>query len=249
MANSGNCLENGILCTDKDLDATLKRVKQQAYAVMHMFGFFMDRPVNRLGESGGNWLERAKAWPSMHEENEQPEKVKKCHDCDKDLACKKYNTIYDATAVWICDKCRRGWYACAGCKVLMPVEPESAFGVAWTEINHLRYCSKCVSSKYNSPNPPNVVPGGTVLTFEDMRGCPALHKVELDSTWEHEIDGDEAEWWVCEWDRIGGDDPKVVADRLIEMVKAGPPENDYLYGLVEIEPFRAKVGVYWRKRQ
>ena len=249
--------EVGIMYLDEGRDAVLKRLKEQAYAVMHIPGIFLEQRVNRLGETGWDWLKHAKAWPSMCEEKKgrlqrtfKGEAIK-CNDCDKETPCRRYTIIYGHKKEWICDDCRNDWYACTDCGVLIPTTPQTAFGVDWTKINQGHYCSDCASKKFNGPHPPKVVRGGTVLSVEEvLKTAPAVHNIRFDDSWKHgdEEGGAAFEWWACPGDRGGGEEPAQVCKYVAEIIEKGSPDEDFLYGLIDVEPFRVRMGLYWRKR-
>lgn len=251
----------GVKCADAELDAVLKKHKETAYAVISMFGFYMDRPWNRMGWDGWHVIKEAKAFPGQQQtyegelvlvdENDEPNT---CHDCSKKKPCRKARTIYcspDNEGEWICESCCEDYYVCPDCRILIPIQPQSYYGVDWQSIGRAHYCIDCASEVFNGPDCPNVVVGGTVLSMDGVRGYQQqLSRVNLDpDIWTGPrdcSDRGESFWEVgmCEHHH----NEAAVSKYIAEAVEQAGEEEEFIFGPFEFAQFGATIGLYSRTR-
>jgi hypothetical protein len=186
------------------IEEAIEQAKSQAVAVEGMFGFYMDRPVNRMGESGWDWLRRAEAFPGQWLNPETTAGTKaKCHDCSEEKDdCTVHTTIYNIDA-HICRRCLEDWVPCCTCNILLPIEPQSWSGVEWLKHNHQYYCPRCYDELLRGPDCPGIIRQGADLSPSALKahilnfvkaGPANWEEVE---TWRFPFESGEQDWLNC----------------------------------------------------
>jgi len=242
---------NGLRFLDEDGEEVFKKLRAQARAVEGLFGFFMDRPVNQMGESGWDWLRHARAFPGQqqgHESgdwqtvDEDGEKLT-CYDCGEEAPCKLSETIYQPSGVWICGPCHEDYYTCAGpdCGLLIPIQPQSYAGVEWTRVEDNFYCEHCVDALYQGPDCPGTVVGGTRLEERDVAGLSQqLSHVAMG-------DWDLVDSWSVGW--YGNNvSEETVFEAIVEAVEEAGDDVEFIFGVTSHEQFQVHIGLYRRDR-
>ena len=163
-------MSNGIKVNDDRLPEVIEMLQATAQVVEGMFGFYMDRRVNAMGESGWDWLRNAKAFPGQHKVKVRGKRKRECDDCGTKDFCVGFKTIYSKSRKkhYLCEKCQEGWYTCPDCGILVPIEPQSWAGVEWIEIRGAYYCHDC-ASKVMSEDPPHVLEGHTLYDVDALK--------------------------------------------------------------------------------
>lgn len=238
-----------IICGEDSLESSIRKAKEQAYAVMSMLGFFMDRPVNALGETGWDLLRNAEAFPGQHRAKPTDTTTIECDDCGEEEECCKVKTIYGSKEEWLCQKCMEDYYVCPDCGVLVPISPQSYSGVEWVEIRHEYYCSDCASKIYQSDKCPKTVPGGTVLLIQDIRKFSQnLAMVQLGGSWMHgDEDGGAASEWSVGWYPHNCTEAQI-SKYICEAVERGQKDEEFIFGPNSHSQFESTIGLYWRKK-
>jgi len=154
---------------DDKLDQAIQEARDQALGVDGMFGFYLDRPVNRMGETGWDWLRQFQAFPGQWLNTPKTGAVlAECHDCGDEKECVAQTTIYRSD-VQLCRRCIEDYVPCCKCSVLIPTEPQSWSGVEWLEHDHQYYCPSCFDQLLRGPDCPGLIRSGTDPAPSDMK--------------------------------------------------------------------------------
>jgi len=221
----------------------IKDAKKQAIPVPQMLGFYLDRRVNALGETGWDWLKRSKAFPAQHEIHKpKKEETLPCDDCGEEKECGVYDTIYNYD-VPICKEClEESWIGCTECHTLIPIRPQSWAGVEWIELNHMKYCHDCAGNVLDSTENGFSFDGGSSIKPSDVKDL-ALNLVGISlGEWE------EVEYWHMGWNTTHQDELNNVAainDHLLE----AQPNEEFLLGYSGREQFGVTVSLYKRQKE
>jgi hypothetical protein len=238
-------MANGVLVDETQKAWAIEQAQATATVVQGLFGFYMDRVVNGLGETGWDWLHHAKAFPGQHESKPKTKSARKraCDDCGEKSVCTGFKTTYGGRKHYLCERCAEQYYTCAGCGVLVPIEPQSYAGVEWTQIDDEYYCRDCATKVYNGKDCPKTVAGGRQLTLEDIRDLGQnLSNVRLPK-WRRVDDEDLSVGWYSQ-----NVSEQFIANQFIAHIAAARDTHEFILGVTEHQQFQSSLGLFTRRR-